>query len=211
VKDLLDTAGVRTTAGSALFKDRVPQQDAEVVRRLKAAGAVLLGTQHARVRLWRQFGVQLFRRGSQSLEPRLQPRRLVRRIRRSGRGPAVLRRDRVRYGWFNPRAGQLLRHRGLKPTYGRVSTAGAIPLSWSLDHLGPMTRTVTDAALLLQVIAGYDAQDPGSIDLPVPDYLAGIGASASSLRLGIPTDYFYENLHPDIQLACTMRWGFSRN
>src|SRR5439155_10360840 len=79
---------------------------------------------------------------------------------------------------------------GLKPTYGRVSTAGVIPLSWSLDHVGPMTRTVTDAALVLQAIAGYDRQDPASIDAPVPDYSATISGSTKSLRLGIPRAYF---------------------
>src|SRR5438270_602051 len=72
---------------------------------------------------------------------------------------------------------------GLKPTYGRVSTSGAIPLSWSLDHLGPMTRTVSDAALLLEAIAGYDPQDPGSTDVPVPDYAAAIeGATVLARR-----------------------------
>src|SRR5208283_2519340 len=90
---------------------------------------------------------------------------------------------------------------GLKPTYGRVSASGVIPLSWSLDHIGPMTSTVMDAALMLQVMAGYDPQDPGSIDLPVPDYVTTIAASTSSLRLGIPRAYFYEELHPDVQAA----------
>src|SRR5439155_11872212 len=70
---------------------------------------------------------------------------------------------------------------GLKPTYGRVSTSGIIPLSWSLDHVGPMTRTATDAALMLQIMAGYDAQDMASIDVPVPDYAATIAATTSWL------------------------------
>ena len=96
---------------------------------------------------------------------------------------------------------------GLKPTYGRVSTSGAIPLSWSLDHLGPMTRTVSDAALLLKAIAGYDPQDPGSTDVPVPDYAAAIEGATAALRLGIPRDYFYENLHPDIQAAMETALG----
>src|SRR5260370_3619032 len=90
---------------------------------------------------------------------------------------------------------------GLKPTYGRVRTSGVIPLSWSLDHLGPMTRTARDAALMLQVIAGYDPQDTASIDVPIPDYAATIAAATSSLRLGIPRPYFYEALHPEIQPA----------
>jgi aspartyl-tRNA(Asn)/glutamyl-tRNA(Gln) amidotransferase subunit A len=82
-----------------------------------------------------------------------------------------------------------------------VSTTGVIPLSWSLDHLGPMTRTAMDAALLLQAIAGYDPQDAASIDVPVPDYSATIAASTSSFRLGIPRAYFYDGLHSEIQAA----------
>src|SRR6266850_7914773 len=202
VKDLLDTAGVRTTAGSALFKDRVPQQDAEVVRRLNAAGAVLLG----------KLNMHEFAFGASSAFSYFgavrNPWNLAYSPGGSSGGSAAAVAARLCYAAIGSDTGGSIREPasycgivGLKPTYGRVSTAGAIPLSWSLDHLGPMTRTVTDAALLLQVIAGYDAQDPGSIDLPVPDYLAGIEASTSSLRLGIPTDYFYENLHPDLQLA----------
>lgn len=202
VKDLLDTAGVRTTAASALFKDRVPQQDAEVVRRLKAAGAVLLG----------KLNMHEFAYGASSAFSYFgavrNPWNIAYSPGGSSGGSASAVAAQLCYAAIGSDTGGSIRQPasycsivGLKPTYGRVSTAGAIPLSWSLDHLGPMTRTVTDAALLLQVIAGYDAQDPGSIDLPVPDYLAGIAASTSSLRLGIPTDYFYENLHPDIQVA----------
>src|SRR3984893_12987745 len=190
VKDLLDTAGVRTTAGSALFKDRVPQQDAEVVRRLKAAGAVLLG----------KLNMHEFAYGGSSAFSYFgavrNPWNIAYSPGGSSGGSASEGAAQLCYAAIGSDTGGSIREPasycgivGLKPTYGRVSTAGAIPLSWSLDHLGPMTRTVTDAALLLQAIAGYDAHDPGSIDLPVPDYLAGIAASTSSLRLGIPTDY----------------------
>jgi len=82
-----------------------------------------------------------------------------------------------------------------------VSTAGAIPLSWSLDHLGPMTRTTVDAALMLQVLAGYDPRDNGSLDMSVPDYAAAMRSATPSLRLGIPRDFFFEGLDPDIQAA----------
>src|SRR3984893_11272884 len=202
VKDLLDTAGVRTTAASALFKDRVPQQDAEVVRRLKAAGAVLLG----------KLNMHEFAFGASSAFSYFgavrNPWHIAYSPGGSSGGSAAAVAAQLCYAALGSDTGGSIREPasycaivGLKPTYGRVSTAGAIPLSWSLDHLGPMTRTVTDGALLLQVIAGYDAQDPGSIDLPVPDYLAGIAASTSSLHLGIPTDYFYENLHPEIHVA----------
>src|SRR6195256_1456222 len=228
VKDLLDTAGVRTTAASALFQDRVPQQDAEVVRRLKAAGAVLLGKLNMHEfafgasSAFSYFGavrnpwnIAYSPGGSSGGSASAVGAELGDAAIGSDTGGFVRQPARdvgvsgqLCYAAIGSDTGGSVRQPasycgivGLKPTYGRVSTAGAIPLSWSLDHLGPMTRTVTDAALLLQVIAGYDAQDPGSIDLPVPDYLAGIEASTSSLRLGIPTDYFYENLHPDIQLA----------
>src|SRR5207237_4163868 len=90
---------------------------------------------------------------------------------------------------------------GRQPTYGRVSTSGVTPLSWSLDHVGPMTRTVKDAILVLQVIAGYDAHDTSSIDGAVPDYASAINGPTSSLRLGIPRAFFYDDLHPEIQAA----------
>jgi Asp-tRNA(Asn)/Glu-tRNA(Gln) amidotransferase A subunit family amidase len=91
---------------------------------------------------------------------------------------------------------------GFKPTYGRVSTRGVIPLSWSFDHVGPMARTVTDAALMLQVLAGYDAEDTNSTDTPVPDYSAALAnTKALPRRIGIPRTYFYEGLHPEIAAA----------
>src|SRR4030095_6276372 len=88
---------------------------------------------------------------------------------------------------------------GLKPTYGRISTSGVAPLSWSLDHVGPRTRTVKDAMLILQVIAGYDAHDTASMDAPVPDYVSALKGSTSSLRLGIPRAFFYDDLNSEIQ------------
>src|ERR687886_2734266 len=83
---------------------------------------------------------------------------------------------------------------GLKPTYGRVSRHGVVPLSWSQDHVGPMTRTVRDAALLLQAPAGHDPRDPASSDAPVPDYLTGIDDGVAGLRLGLPRDFFFERV-----------------
>ena len=92
---------------------------------------------------------------------------------------------------------------GLKPTYGRVSTRGVIPLSWSLDHVGPMCRTVADAAFLLQPLAGYDPHDITSVDAPVPDYAAAVRAKTTSFRLGIPRAVFYEQLDSEIEAAVT--------
>ena len=90
---------------------------------------------------------------------------------------------------------------GLKPTYGRVSTRGVVPLSWSLDHIGPMCRTVADAALLLGAIAGYDPLETTSVDAPVPDYTHELRAKVSGIRLGIPRAIFFDQLDPEIAAA----------
>ena len=202
VKDLLDTAGVRTTAASALFKDRVAAEDAEAVRRLRAAGAVLLGKLNMHeLAFGGSSAISYFGAVRNPWDVAYTPGG-------SSGGPAAAVASGLCYAALGSDTGGSIREPaaycgivGLKPTYGRVSTCGAIPLSWSLDHIGPMTRTVADAALVLQVIAGYDSRDPGSVDLPVPEYGTDIGASTSALRLGILQDYFYENLHPDIAAA----------
>jgi len=202
LKDLVDTAGVRTTAASGLFKDRIPTQDAEIVQRLKSAGAVLLG----------KLNLHEFAYGGSSaisyFGPVRNPWNVVYSPGGSSGGSAAAVAAQLCYGAIGTDTGGSIREPasycgivGLKPTYGRVSASGVIPLSWSLDHVGPMTSTVKDAALMLQVIAGYDPQDPGSIDLPVPDYVATIAAPTSSLRLGIPRAYFYDGLNPDVQAA----------
>src|SRR6202022_3672125 len=90
---------------------------------------------------------------------------------------------------------------GFKPTYGRVSNRGVIPLSWTLDHIGPLCRTVEDAALMLRVIAGYDELDPSTVDVPVPDYSRAFRMQASKLRLGIPRTPFFDGLEGEIAKA----------
>ena len=202
LKDLLDTAAVRTTAASNLFKDRVPTKDAEVVRRLKAAGAVLLG----------KLNLQEFAYGGSSVISYFGP------VRNpwepdycaggSSAGSAAAVAAELCFGALGTDTGGSIRQPagycgivGLKPTYGRVSTRGVIPLAWSLDHVGPMACTVKDVTLMLQVIAGYDAGDTNSTDLPVPDFVGSIADGTSSLRLGIPHAYFYEGLDPEIEAA----------
>jgi aspartyl-tRNA(Asn)/glutamyl-tRNA(Gln) amidotransferase subunit A len=202
LKDLVDTAGVRTTAGSELFKDRVPAEDAEVVRRLKAAGAVFLG----------KLNMHEFAYGGSSavsfFGPVRNPWNVAHSPGGSSGGSAAAVAAHLCYGAIGSDTGGSIREPaaycgivGLKPTYGRVSTAGAIPLSWSLDHLGPLTRTTVDAALMLQVLAGYDPRDSSSLDTSVPDYAAAMRSATSSLRVGIPRDFFFEGLDPDIQAA----------
>jgi aspartyl-tRNA(Asn)/glutamyl-tRNA(Gln) amidotransferase subunit A len=202
LKDLVDTAGVRTTAGSELFKDRVPAEDAEVVRRLKAAGAVLLG----------KLNMHEFAYGGSSavsfFGPVRNPWNVAHSPGGSSGGSAAAVAAHLCYGAIGSDTGGSIREPaaycgivGLKPTYGRVSTAGAIPLSWSLDHLGPMTRTTVDAALMLQVLAGYDPRDSDSLDMSIPDYAAAMRSATSTLRVGIPRDFFFEGLDPDIHAA----------
>jgi len=202
LKDLFDTAGVRTTAGSGVFKDRIPTEDAEVVRRLKAAGAVLLG----------KTNMQEFAFGGTSLISYFgavrnpwEPGHIAGG---SSGGSAAAVAAGLCYGALGSDTAGSVRlpasHcgvAGLKPTYGLVSIRGVIPLSWSLDHVGPLARTVEDTALLLQVIAGYDEQDTTSEKINVPDYSHSIGMKVSSLRIGIPREFFFADLDPEIDAA----------
>lgn len=200
LKDLFDTAGVRTTAASGVFKDRIPAEDAEVVRRLKAAGAVLLG----------KTNMQEFAFGVTSIVSYFgavhSPWELNHIAGGSSGGSAAAVAAELCYGAVGSDTAGSIRIPasycgivGLKPTYGLVSTRGAIPLSWSLDHVGPMTRTVADAALMLQVIAGYDPQDIASEEVKVSDYAQALRANVSSMRIGVPREFFFADLDPDIE------------
>jgi len=202
LKDLIDTAGVKTTAGSAVFADRVPRQDAEVVRRLEEAGAVMLG----------KLNMHEFAYGDSSTQSHFGPVRnpwnLDRVAGGSSGGSASAIAAGLCYAALGSDTGGSIRQPaaycgivGLKPTYGLVSTRGVVPLSWSLDHIGPMCRTVIDAALTLQPIAGYDANDTNSLAASPPDYAAALRARPTMLRLGIPRAVFYENLDPEIERA----------
>jgi len=199
LKDLFDTAGVRTTAASGLFKDRIPTQDAEIVRRLKASGAVLLG----------KLNMHEFAYGGSSVisffGPVHNPWALDRIAGGSSSGSAAAMAGELCFASVGSDTGGSIRQPsaycgtvGIKPTYGRVSTRGVIPLSWFYDHVGPMTRTVADAALMLQVLAGYDSGDTNSADMAVPDYMAAMRES-KPLRIGIPRKFFYEGLNSEIE------------
>ncbi|MGH9786000.1 MAG: amidase, partial [Terriglobia bacterium] len=202
LKDLFDTAGVRTTAASELYKDRIPTADAEVVRRLKGAGAVFLGKQN----------MHEFAYGSTSVFSYFgavhNPWALDYMAGGSSGGSAAAVSAELCYGALGSDTGGSIRGPaaccsivGLKPTYGLVSTRGVIPLSWSRDHVGPMTRTVADAAILLQAIAGYDPEETTSQKMDVPNYSSALGAKTSSLRLGVPREFFFAGLHPEIEAA----------
>ena len=211
VKDLIDTAGIRTTAASAVFKDRVPAEDADVVRRLKNAGAVLLGKQNLHECAY--GGSSMISYYGEVHNP-WDPARIAGG---SSGGSAASVAAGLGYGAIGTDTAGSVREPaalcgivGLKPTYGRVSVRGVIPLSLSLDHIGPMARTVSDAALMLQVIAGHDAKDAHSTDAPVPDYVAGLRDGVKQLRIGVPRKFFYADLDPEIASAVEQAIGVLR-
>jgi aspartyl-tRNA(Asn)/glutamyl-tRNA(Gln) amidotransferase subunit A len=185
LKDLFDTSGVRTTAASGLVKDRVPTEDAEAVRKLKAAGAVLLGkTNMTEFAYSGNSAVTYF--GAVNNPWNLA---YITGASSSGSGAAVA--ARLCFGALGSDTGGSVRSPaagcgivGLKPTYGLVSNRGVLPLSWSLDHVGPMTRTVLDNAVMLQAIAGYDPAEPTSMRMPIPDYQSSLSRKASAIRVG---------------------------
>lgn len=202
LKDLIDTAGIRTTAASAVFKDRIPAEDAEVVRRLKAAGAVLLG----------KLNLHEFAYGGTSVPSHFgavhNPWNLGRIAGGSSGGSGAAVAAGLCFGALGTDTAASVRHPaaycgvvGLKPTYGRVSTRGVIPLSWSLDHVGPLCRSVSDAALLLEAIAGFDPAEPTSVDQPVEHYAGALQVRTAALRIGVVRRPYFDELDPDIEAA----------
>jgi aspartyl-tRNA(Asn)/glutamyl-tRNA(Gln) amidotransferase subunit A len=202
IKDIIDTAGVRTTAASELFKDRVPHEDAEVVRRLRQAGAVIVGKNN----------LHEFAYGGSSLvsffSDMHNPWNPAHITGGSSGGSAAAVTAGLCYAAIGTDTAGSIREPaalcgcvGLKPTYGRVSSRGVLPLAWSLDHVGPLAATVGDLALVLQAIAGYDALDLGCADIPVDDYVNGLSESTKALRVGIPREYFFDELDQDLSAA----------
>jgi len=199
LKDLYATKGIRTTCHSAVLEHWIPDHDATAVAKLQEAGTILLG----------KLGMHEFAFGGPSVDA---PFPAVRNPwntahipggSSSGSGAALA--AALCYGALGSDTGGSIRTPsshcgivGIKPTYGRVSRRGVVPLSWSLDHAGPMVRCVEDCALLLQAIAGYDAKDPASANVVVPDFRAGLRDGIKGLRVGVPrAGWFDENKGTD--------------
>ena len=191
LKDLYDTKGVRTTGQSKVLEHRIPTEDATTTAKLREAGAVLLG----------KLAMHEFALGGPQtslFEQARNPWNLdhVTGGSSSGSGAAVA--AGLCAGALGSDTGGSIRGPaslcgivGLKPTYGRVSRYGVIPLSWSLDHCGPMTRTVEDTALMLQTIAGHDPRDPTTSTTPVPDYSEALREDVRDITIGVPRHYFF--------------------
>ena len=207
LKDIIDIAGVRTTAASAQFstplKGRIPEEDAEIVRRLRAAGAIILGKQNLHEFAYGGSAIISFFGEIHN------PWDATRLAGGSSGGSAASVAAGLGFAAVGTDTAGSIRLPaaycgvvGLKPTYGRVSARGVLPLSWSLDHVGPIANSVYDAALMLQVLAGYDPADPASVDAPVPDFVAAIALHIAQrtpkLRIGVPRAFFFDDLHPEV-------------
>jgi aspartyl-tRNA(Asn)/glutamyl-tRNA(Gln) amidotransferase subunit A len=204
LKDLFNTAGVRTTGGSKILADEVPAEDATVVKRLKAAGAIVIG----------KLNMHEFAYGPEGLNAQFGDVRnpwdgAVHRIAggsSSGSGAAVA--AGLCAGALGSDTGGSIRIpaslcgiTGLKVTYGRVSRAGVLPLSWTLDTAGPMARSAADCGVLLGATAGYDPADQSTSVLPVPDYRAALTGDVKGLRIGVLRPWFFDGATEEIANA----------
>jgi aspartyl-tRNA(Asn)/glutamyl-tRNA(Gln) amidotransferase subunit A len=202
LKDVLSTRGLRTTAGSRILDGFVPPYDATAVARLAAAGAIVLG----------KTNCDEFAMGSSTENSGYRPTRNPWARDRvpggsSGGSAAAVAAD-LAAGGFGTDTGGSVRQPaalcgvvGLKPTYGRVSRYGLIAFASSLDQIGPLTKDVHDAALLLGTVAGPDPLDSTAADQPVPDYRAAMDGDVRGLTLGIPDEYFVRGLDPEVEHA----------
>ena len=202
IKDVLSTTGVETTCGSKILRGYVPVYSATVIQRLEAAGMVMLG----------KANMDEFAMGSSTENSAFQithnPWDTERVPGGSSGGSAAAVAARMAAGALGTDTGGSVRTPagfcgivGLKPSYGRVSRYGLVAFGSSLDCIGPMARTVEDAARLLQVIAGHDRLDSTSMDIAVPDYLAALKGGVKGLRIGVPREYFIEGIQPESQAA----------
>jgi len=212
LKDLYMTEGIRTTCHSAVLENWVPNFTATTVAKLEDTGAILLG----------KLGMHEFAFGGPSVDapfPAIRNPWNTAHIpggSSSGSGAALA--AGLCYGSLGSDTGGSIRTPsshcgvvGIKPTYGRVSRHGVVPLSWSLDHAGPMARTVEDCAIILQTIAGYDAKDPASADAAVPNFRGEIGHGIKGTRIGVPRlGWFDENLGVDRQTETTFNRALER-
>ena len=202
IKDVMSTRGVRTTAGSKILEHYVPPYDCTAVTRLEAAGAVMLG----------KLNCDEFAMGSSNensaYRPVRNPRDLTRVPGGSSGGAAAAVAANMAIATLGSDTGGSIRQPasfcgvvGLMPTYGRVSRYGLIAFASSLDHIGPLTKTVKDAALVLREIAGRDPMDSTSADVPVPDYVAELDKPVRGMKLGVAKEYFGEGLDEEVKQA----------
>ena len=201
VKDLCWTRGERTTGGSKVLSDFVPDEDASVVARLRAAGAIIFGKTNTPEFAYGPLNAYHYGPSRNPWDP-------ARFTGGSSMGAAAALAGGLVPGALGSDTGGSIRGpahwsgvTGLMPTYGRVPLRGVVPLATTLDHVGPMTRSALDAALLLQVLAGHDPLDPTSAEVPVPDYAREVARRVRGLRVGVPRGYLWDLVAPAIGTA----------
>ncbi|MCY1713649.1 amidase [Caproiciproducens galactitolivorans] len=200
-KDLYYTKGIRTTAGSKILKDFIPDYDATVVAKLQEAGAVLLGKAQTH-----EFAAGMTT-SSKYFGPCRNPWNLDRVPGGSSGGSAAAVAAGLAYLGTGSDTGGSIRIPaaccgvvGMKPTYGRVSRYGIIEMAWSLDHAGSLTRSVVDASLCLDIMSGFDPKDKATVDLPASG-MRQYSNELKGVRIGLPMRHYYENLDSDVQAA----------
>src|SRR6202142_3211485 len=202
IKDVMSTRGVRTTAGSKMLSRYIPPYDCTAVARMEAAGAVILG----------KTNCDEFAMGSSNENSAFHPVRNPRDLTRvpggsSGGSAAAVAADMAVVALGSDTGGSIRQPAsfcgvvGLMPTYGRVSRYGLIAFASSLDHIGPLAKSVKDAAIVLRTIAGRDPMDSTSADVPVPDYVAELDKPVRGMKIGIAKEYFGEGLDAEVQKA----------
>ena len=202
IKDNIATAGIRSTVGSLVLADNVPDEDARVVTLCEEAGAIMLGKEN----------LEEFAAGATSNNPHYgavhNPWNLDHIPGGSSGGGGANVAAGVTFASLGTDLGGSVRLPGafcgvvgLKQTFGRVSQRGLMVTSFNGDHIGPMTRSVADSALVLQALAGYDPLDPSTVPVPVPDYSEGLGSDLSGLTAGIPANYFFDEVDPEVETA----------
>jgi aspartyl-tRNA(Asn)/glutamyl-tRNA(Gln) amidotransferase subunit A len=199
LKDLVYTKGVRTTFGAERYKDFLPDTDAEIVTRLEKAGAIVIGKCNMHQFAYGATGDRSF------FGPVRNPHNPQKITGGSSSGSAAAVAAHLCYGAIGSDTGGSIRIPasacgivGMKPTFGRVSKHGALVLSWTLDHLGPMTRTVRDNALLLNALSGYDPKDPYSIATQPEDFTRGIQQGIRGMSIGIPTSFYFDIIEEEV-------------
>lgn len=200
IKDIIDTKGLKTTAGSQIYENNIPNEDAPVVKHFKSAGAIIIGKLSTHQFAYGPTGDRSY------FGPVANPHNITKMTGGSSGGSAAAVSACLCYGALGTDTGGSIRIPssfcgivGMKPTYGSVSKRGVYPLSWGLDHVGPMTRSISANAVLLNVISTCDKEDPDSIYREPEDFTRLIGQDINNITIGIPTSFFFDNLNQEIK------------
>lgn len=202
LKDIIDAKNIKTTMGSEIFKDNIPNEDATVVKQLNESGAIIIGKLNTHQIAYGPTGDRSY------YGPVRNPYNLSKMTGGSSSGSGAAVAAFLSYGALGTDTSGSVRIPasfcgivGMKPTYGTISKHGVNPLSWTLDHVGPMTRTIKDNAILMNVLQGDDKRDPDTITRKNEDYTRFIGKSIHEIKIGVPQQFYFDNANEEIKIA----------